>query len=361
MSSRSSRSDADMRVPMSRMRRMSSAVVQLFSQTGKSKSQEIKELRDSKKKRSTGSPRFMPTLHNKRLSLPSERQAKTAMEQSNYLSQITGRRGSVFAAIASEFTPKDTQLPVSPVLEQTSVADFLRLLTSLQARLDSTQSIPPGMCNFPEENIHRRKSVGNIRANGQTPLSTLFATPTSNGVQLNNNLNIANHSQRRASIAKTSNLLEPNGNPGRRFSLIPPMDVDHPSGVVSHKDVLQLRRHSKSSQNMTEGSTMSIPGLPSKGSRKSSLSGTVKYIGAKLQSSFDSQKIGLPNLASSIRKFSVRPVPQSDVQTSSQDEKSSTPVKQQCVPTITVEQFDSDSLCNKDDEEDLKDVIISKL
>lgn len=361
MSSKSSKSDADMRVPMSRMRRMSSAVIQLFSQTGKSKSQEIKELRDSKKRRTTGSPGVTPTIYScKRLSLPSERQAKTAMEQSNYLSQISGRRGSVFAAIASELTPKNTQLPVSPVLEQTSVADFLRLLTSLQARIDSTQSIPSGVFNVPEPNIHRRKSVGNItRDTGQTPLSALFAAPTSNGVHLNNNLNLCN--QRRASIAKTTNLLELNGKQGRRFSLIPPMDVDHPSGVVNHKDVLQLRRHSRSSQNMTEGSTMSIPGLPSKGSRKSSLSGTAKYISAKLQSSFDSQKVGLPNLASSIRRFSIRPVPQSEVQVSSQDEKSNVPVKQQCVPTITVEQFDSDSLCNKEDEDSLKDVIISRL
>lgn len=366
-SSRSSLSDPSLKVPQSRMRRMSLAVVNLFSQAGKSKSQEIKELRDSKKKRKSANT--LPTIQsNKRLSLPNSDRDTTLSDQVNYLTHTSGRRGSVFAALANELTPKDTNLPVSPVLEQTSVADFLRLLTSLQARLDPNLLMPNENLSVPNPTHHRRKSLSNThRETMNTALASIFYNSTVNSLHLTRgNTNHLQQSRRSMATEKAPNFVGVKGKQGRRFSLIPPMDVDHPSSQTNHRDVLKLRKRSSSSQNMLHsenGSTANISNPSSRGSRRTSLSGTARYINAKFQGSLETLKSGVPNLNQGFRKFSVRPVSNPDLSPKPPETKPKPKVTIQAVPTITIDHCDSESNNVQNDVKDdsLQDVVISRL
>lgn len=366
-SSRSSLSDPSLKVPQSRMRRMSLAVVNLFSQAGKSKSQEIKELRDSKKKRK--STNALPTIQsNKRLSLPNTDRDTTLSDQVNYLTHTSGRRGSVFAALANELTPKDANLTVSPVLEHTSVADFLRLLTSLQARLDPTLLMPNENHRVPYPTHHGRKSMSdNHRETINTALASIFYNSTVNGPHLSRgNTNHLQQSRRSMATEKAPNFLEAKGKQGRRFSLIPPMDVDHPSSQANHRDVLKLRKRSSSSQNMLQsesGSTANVSNLSSRGSRRTSLSGTARYINAKFQGSLETLKSGVPNLNQGFRKFSVRPVSNPDLSPKPPETKPKPKVTIKAVPTITIDHCESESHSVKSDDKDdsLQDVVVSRL
>lgn len=366
-SSRSSLSDPSLKVPQSRMRRMSLAVVNLFSQAGKSKSQEIKELRDSKKKRK--STNALPTIQsNKRLSLPNSGRDTTLSDQVNYLTHTSGRRGSVFAALANELTPKDANLPVSPVLEQTSVADFLRLLTSLQARLDPALLMPNENISIPHPSHHRRKSLSNNHKDAiNTALASIFYNSTVNCPHLTRgNVNHLQQSRRSMATEKAPNFLGANGKQGRRFSLIPPMDVDHPSSQTNHRDVLKLRKRSSSSQNMLQresGSTANIPNPSARGSRRTSISGTARYINAKFQGSLETLKSGVPNLNQGFRKFSVRPVSNPDLSPKPPETKPKPKVTIQAVPTITIDHCESESASVQNDDKDdsLQDVVISRL
>uniref|UniRef100_A0A1B6FNI7 Potassium channel domain-containing protein n=1 Tax=Cuerna arida TaxID=1464854 RepID=A0A1B6FNI7_9HEMI len=346
--------------PPSRMRRMSMAVSNLFSHTAKNKSQEPKDiLRDSQKKRRTGNigDLYSNAVNKKRMSLPQDDQ--TMLDQANYLSHTAGRRGSVFAALASELAPTPgvgPNIAVSPVLEQTSVADFLRLLSSLQAKLDPTLSLPPG--NQDAQNM-RKSDSNQARESMINPLAMLFSASSLSGVSAL----AGSQEQRRVSIAKTPQFLEAKGKQGRRFSLMPPMDNEHPSGQLHRKDLLKLKKRSISSNNMlqhSDGSTINIPGLASRERpQRSSLSGTAKYINAKFQNSSDPQKTGPPHVPSSqgFRKFSIRPVsvPEMSPPSLVVSPSVATPV----LPTITVESFDSET--TKEEDENLQDVIISKL
>lgn len=56
------------------------------------------------------------------------------------MSCTAGRRPSLLATLAQELGPKqDSNNSVSPVLEQTSVADFIRVLSSLQSKLENNE------------------------------------------------------------------------------------------------------------------------------------------------------------------------------------------------------------------------------
>lgn len=364
-SSRSSLSDPSLKVPQSRMRRMSLAVVNLFSHAGKSKSQEIKELRDSKKKRK--SAHALPTIQsNKRLSLPNNDLDSTLSDQVNYLTHTSGRRGSVFAALANELTPKDANIPVSPVLEQTSVADFLRLLTSLQARLDPTLLTPNETLSVPNPIHHRRKSLSNNHQETiNSALTSLFYNSAVNGPLLSRGtMNRLQQSQRSMATEKTQKIFADKGKQGRRFSLIPPMDVDHPSSQTNHRDVLKLRKRSCSSQNMLQSESGSTSNIPStRGSRRTSLSGTARYINAKFQGSLETLKSGVPNMNQGFRKFSVRPVSNPDLSPKPPETKPKPTVTIQAVPTITIDHCDNEpeSAQNKGQDDSLQDVVISKL
>lgn len=365
-SSRSSLSDPSLKVPQSRMRRMSLAVVNLFSQGGKSKSQEVKELRDSKKKKKSANT--LPTIQsNKRSSLPNTDRDTTLSDQINYFTHTSGRRGSVFAALANELTPKDTNLQVSPVLEQTSVADFLRLLTSLQARLDPTLLMPNDNLSAHPTHHGRKSMENNHRETINTALASIFYNSTVNGPHLSRgNTNHLQQSRRSMATEKMPNFLESKSKPGRRFSLIPPMDVDHPSSQTNHRDVLKLRKRSSSSQNMLQsesGSTANISNTSSRGSRRTSLSGTARYINAKFQGSLETLKSGVPNLNQGFRKFSVRPVSNPDLSPKLPETKPKPKVTIQAVPTITIDHCESESHSVKSDDKDdtLQDVVISRL
>ncbi|XP_054263747.1 open rectifier potassium channel protein 1 [Macrosteles quadrilineatus] len=354
-------SEPNTKVPPSRMRRMSMAVTNLFSQAI-GKSQEAKETRDGRKKRRTGNtPGMLPVINNnKRLSLPHEDQTKSMLHQVNYLTQVNGRRGSVFAALASEMTPKASQnplIPVSPVLEQTSVADFLRLLSSLQAKLDP--SMTPEVSDASNLQSLNRKSINPNKELVLNSLAALFNHNTS--AQQNQTVSgPVNLSHPSKTAARASSFLEAKGKQGRRFSLIPPMDVDHPSGQKNPRDIFRLKKRSVSSQNMfqnSDGSTINIPVTAPQRQRpqRTSLSGTAKYINSKIQSSSEGIKSALPNIG--YRKFSVRPVSAQDMPLGS-DTKTN---PKQMLPTITVENYDKESSNVEEGEEELKDIVISKL
>lgn len=350
---------------------MSMAVTNLFSQSNKNKPQEgkdQKEFNDNKKKRRSGNtPGMLPTLHSKkRLSLPDDEDTQSVVEQVNYLSQTGGRRSSVFAALANELssTAAAGNVPVSPVLEQTSVADFLRLLSSLQAKLDPTLSLPPEIHNNHLTN-RRKSSVNPPKDSVANSLAMLFSNPSVNSQvtgppqPVGAPVELPHRGNRRVSIFnKTPNFLEVSTKQKRRFSLIP--DVDCPSDKTNFKELLKLKKRSISSQNMfqecDDSNANSTEAVSRPRAPRPSLTGTAKYISSKLQNSLDVQKTGQPNTISSegFRKFSVRPVSISDKPLIS-DVKTSLPVTLQNVPTITVENVDDE----KDD--DLQGVVVVRL
>ncbi|RZF47715.1 hypothetical protein LSTR_LSTR005979 [Laodelphax striatellus] len=70
----------------------------------------------------------------------------TVDDSVNYLSYTAGRRPSLLAALAREMGPKrESQTSISPVLEQTSVADFIRVLSTLHDQQDRDPSVT--ICN----------------------------------------------------------------------------------------------------------------------------------------------------------------------------------------------------------------------
>ncbi|XP_075232450.1 uncharacterized protein LOC142330870 [Lycorma delicatula] len=61
------------------------------------------------------------------------------MDEINYLSCTAGRRPSLLATLVHELGPKhDSNVSISPVLEQTSVADVIRVLSTLHSRLENS-------------------------------------------------------------------------------------------------------------------------------------------------------------------------------------------------------------------------------
>lgn len=347
------------------MRRMSMAAINFFNPSNKTKPLDRK---DSKKKRRTGNTHSlfpsMPT--GKRMSLPEEDQPESMLEQINYLSHTSGRRASIFNALTSELTPRsDGNIPISPILEQTSVADFIRLISSLQSRLDP--NTPLTHDSFT--NVPKRTSVASL--NKDSPLSALFnQRPPSAGktdsVQGSKETISAAQAilRRRVSInpQHTVHSIRPSE---RRFSLIPPMDVDHPSGQrQSFYDNLDLRKRSTSQSPLNEVRSSTVAPVNQR-LRRLSLAGSARYISSKNQNRDGSRGGTVPAVVVSRRKFSVRPVESATSQPTNSSGSASRSQPLTTPPKITIEAVpdeDTDQSNNRKLSTDsLEDVIIVRL
>lgn len=310
---------------------MSMAAVNFFSHKNKSHEQKEKEKeKDSQKKRRTGNTKSlfpsMPT--GKRLSLPEDEQPETMYDQINYLSHTSGRRPSLITALTHELGAKQAEgaIPISPVLEQTSVADFLRLISSLHSRLDPTKSL-----TAEDLNLFPRKRSTRTTAMKESPFASLFSPLNDikvTGKDENRSArdspthNMAPHDRRRVSIVSPP-LVAPQPRrpilqPGRRFSLIPPMDVDKPSGAMSYSrsSLLDRQRRITTISPLVSGSNPNIAIPPvSKRMRRLSLASSSRN--ASNRSSLHREQSRQPKVVPPAlvvtnpqgkKKFSIRPV-----------------------------------------------------
>lgn len=328
------------------------AVSNLFSHSNKNKAQDGRDVKEKKRK-------VLPRTQGvKRLSLQHDEESQTVMEQINYLTQAGGRRGSVFAALANELTTAGN-VPVSPMLEQTSVADFIRLLSSLQAKLEPSLSLPP--------DTNRRNSAINYPKDYvSNSLSMLFSNTsviTQGGLLQPPGIPQQDH--RRLSMStKTANFLTVDNQQRRRFSLIPPMDVDHPFGQVNFVEGLRLKRRSTSSHNINESeipATNLSAGFLRQKVQRPSLTGAAKYISSKLQNPLDAQKSGQSNSTSDgFRRFLVRRVSITDKPSEGKSTKI-VPASIPNVPTITIENVDGETTREEHNEDDLQGIVVVRL
>uniref|UniRef100_A0A1B6EBI3 Potassium channel domain-containing protein n=1 Tax=Clastoptera arizonana TaxID=38151 RepID=A0A1B6EBI3_9HEMI len=277
--------------PKSTVRRMSMAVNNFFNPSNKTKPLERK---DSKKKQRGGQAEETP---------------ESMLEQINYLSHTSGRRASMFSALTNELAPTgpDGTVPFSPILENTSVADFLRLISSLQSRLDPNLPLTQDSLNTTKSNMAK-----------ETPLSSLFTQSRPSNEQSESIQNPKDSLsvpesilRRRLSINPTNkSLWLRNRLPSeRRFSLIPPMDVDHPSSQrKSFYDVVKERYASQS--RLPGDDDKSITSPINQRLRRMSLSGSARYISSKIQNRDGIRSSKRSNFANSQnrRKFSIHPV-----------------------------------------------------
>lgn len=148
----------DVEPPRSGLRRLSIAALNFFSPTSKLKKKAADIARDSdgNKKRKTGN-NYNKIPHKHRLSLQEHgpNDMNDITDQLNYLTHTSTRRPSILDLFA---TPHGTNTPISPVLEQTSIADFIRAVNSLktyQMECSRPSSPTPG---FPG-NLFQAKEI----------------------------------------------------------------------------------------------------------------------------------------------------------------------------------------------------------
>ncbi|XP_024215532.1 open rectifier potassium channel protein 1 [Halyomorpha halys] len=159
----------DLEPPRSGLRRLSIAAINFFSPTSKLKKKAADIARDSdyNKKRRSGS-NYNKLKHRLSLQEQGPDDMNDIADQLNYLTHTSNRRPSILDLFA---TPHGTNTPISPVLEQTSIADFIRAVNSLKtyqmeaSRSSSPTSVFPGNLFQAKEPRNRTKSTVSMEYN----------------------------------------------------------------------------------------------------------------------------------------------------------------------------------------------------